>query len=374
MNGCTIKPVRLEVHRYEAPLATPRQNAFGKMTHRPALFVMMEDASGACGWGEVFCNWPVFGASHRARIVSEIMAPLVLGQEFSDPPAMLDAVEASTQAIVVQCDEPGPFDQCASALEIAAWNCIAARREEPLSSVLKFDAAPTPVLTYASGLTAPMLEAAVPPLLKSGWTGFKLKVGFDHDLDVLSVKKIRNMVGSQAEIMIDANQSFTKEQAVKMADALAPFNVTWFEEPIGARRPIEDWQWLSQRCPIALAAGENVRGLDAFRHLIEDGGVRYIQPDIIKWGGIGRAIKIASIAKESSAFFAPHYLGGAVGLYATAELASAHHACWLEVDANRNPLRETSIPNESFCNGYYRPGSLNGGPTAFDNIVQYKCR
>ena len=366
-----VRPVRILAHGYEAPLAEPRRNAFGTMDRRPALFIEMEDASGAVGWGEVFCNWPVFGWRHRARIVADILAPLALDREHASPAAMMDALEDETRAITIQCDEPGPFAQAIAGLEIAAWNCVAARRNAPLHGVLAPDRTRAPVPAYASGLTAGTIDRIVPGLVGSGWSGFKLKIGFRNEADLAAVRRLRELAGPDAALMVDANQRFDREDAARMADALAIGGIAWFEEPIAADAPIEDWIWLAERSAIPLAGGENVRGMDAFEQLIDGDALAVVQPDIAKWGGLARAMHIAERAKARGVAFAPHYLGGAVGLAATAELAMATGASWLEVDANPNPLRDKPLTPDFIHNGRYVASEATAqfDPTAVANLL-----
>ena len=72
---------RIEVWALRAPIATPVVTSFGTMRDRPAVFVRVTGAEGAQGWGEVWCNFPGVGAEHRARLLIDTVAPLVLSQD-----------------------------------------------------------------------------------------------------------------------------------------------------------------------------------------------------------------------------------------------------------------------------------------------------
>ena len=75
---------RIEAWALRAPIATPVVTSFGTMRDRPAVFVRVTGAEGAQGWGEVWCNFPGVGAEHRARLLIDTVAPLVLSQDWPD--------------------------------------------------------------------------------------------------------------------------------------------------------------------------------------------------------------------------------------------------------------------------------------------------
>ena len=74
---------RLEAHVLRWPVAVPVRTSFGTMHDRPAVLVRVEDAEGAVGWGEAWCNFPSCGAEHRARLIETVLAPLVVGRSFA---------------------------------------------------------------------------------------------------------------------------------------------------------------------------------------------------------------------------------------------------------------------------------------------------
>jgi L-alanine-DL-glutamate epimerase-like enolase superfamily enzyme len=144
--------------------------------------------------------------------------------------------------------------------------------------------------------------------------------------------------------MIDANQAWNMETATEMAEACAAFTPAWLEEPMRADAPIEQWAELSRRSPIPLAAGENIRGAMAFDQAIAAMGLRYLQPDIGKWGGFTACLPVCRKALASGLVYCPHWLGGGIGLVASLHLlAAVGGEGALEIDANPNPLREIHL-------------------------------
>lgn len=333
----------LDAFPLEAPISTPRRNAFGVQTARHALFVRLRLDSGAIGWGEIFTNWPAFAAPYRAKIVSEVLAPKTVGASFASPADFWKRLTEDTAQVAIQCGEAGPFSAAIAGVEIAAWSALAAEQDMALTDLLGGRQKPDPV-PYASGLAGATIEALVPPLIEAGWRAFKLKVGFGAETDRAALKHLRDLVGPNATVMVDANMAWTPATARRAIDALAEFDLTWIEEPIRADHPPEDWARLAAS-PVPLAAGENLRGRAAFASVI-DAGVTFLQPDPVKWGGLSWCLQIAEMARDAGARFAPHFLGGAVGSVATKALADAGAAAFLECDVTENPLRGQLVSNE----------------------------
>jgi L-alanine-DL-glutamate epimerase-like enolase superfamily enzyme len=140
---------------------------------------------------------------------------------------------------------------------------------------------------------------------------------------------------------VDANQAWDLSTAVEMARKLATYGPIWLEEPLAADAPLHDWRHLAAASPIPLAAGENLRGEAAFDEAIGSGALGVIQPDVAKWGGITGCLPLARRIVAAGLRYCPHWLGGGIGLMASAHLlAVAGGDGLLEVDSNPNPLRE----------------------------------
>ncbi len=170
-----IRSVQAFCYRY--PLSSPVVTSFGRMLDRPAVFVRVEDEDGQIGWGEVWANFPSTGAEHRARLVNEVLAPLISGLAVTHPVDAFDTLTQATSVLALQCGEPGPFAQAISGIDLAVWDLYARRRQLPLWKLLGGNGCNIPV--YASGInpagSRQMAEAAI----GRGHRALKLKVGFD---------------------------------------------------------------------------------------------------------------------------------------------------------------------------------------------------
>ncbi len=331
-----IASIATRLFRY--PLTTPVVTSFGTMVDRAALLVEVGDRDGARGWGEIWCNFPACGPEHRARLVASLMAPLLVGRTFAGPAAATLHLTEATAVLALQSAEPGPFAQAIAGIDIALWDLAARRAGAPLWKVLGGSSAS--VAVYASGLNPDQPERLAERQKAAGHKAFKLKVGFGQTRDLDNLANLRRMLGDTARIMVDTNQGWDFATAVDMAPRLAAFDLDWLEEPLRADRPMAEWQALAAVAPMRLAAGENIATIPRFEHAIAEQRLGVIQPDVAKWGGFTGCLEVARRAKAAGLRFCPHYLGGGVGLLASAHLLAASGAEGLvEIDSNENPLR-----------------------------------
>ena len=337
--GLAVRKVTAQVFR--APIARPVRTSFGTMTDRPAVAVCVEDEDGVRGFGEAWCNFPAVGAEHRARLIESFLGPLTAGREWAGPREAFAHLTERARLLAVQSGEPGPLAQAIAGVDIALWDATARRAGVPLWKFLG-GAGEGSVEGYASGLGPEEPLALAEEARRAGGFGaFKLKVGFGWETDEANLRQLREGLGPEAVIAADANGAWTAEEAARMSDRLAGFGVAWLEEPIPADSPPEDWRRLAEESPLPLAGGENLRGEAEFAATLETGALDIIQPDITKWGGFSGGLPLARRILAAGKRFYPHYLGGGIGLLASAHLLTATGGDGLlEIDANPNPLRE----------------------------------
>lgn len=331
-----IASVRAQVFR--APAEAPVVTSFGVMRDRPMVLVWVEDSDGVVGWGETWCNFPTVGAEHRARLVESVIAPLLEGQRFERPQEAFRFLTTKTAVLALQSGERGPIAQSIAGVDIAIWDLVARRAGEPLWRLL--GGGSPRVHVYASGLNPDRPEQLAAAKRAEGYTAFKLKVGFGVDRDVANLQALRRELGDDAELMVDANQGWSLHEAVEIAPRFEAFNLRWLEEPLRADTPWNDWQVLGRHTRIPLAAGENIAGDDDFDAALHAGALDVVQPDVAKWGGFSGCLPVAQRVRTAGLRYCPHYLGGGVGLLASAHLLAAVGGDGLlEIDANPNPLR-----------------------------------
>ena len=138
-----------------------------------------------------------------------------------------------------------------------------------------------------------------------------------------AVKAAREIMGNDAKIMLDVYMSWDSEVAVKMAEALAEFNIYWFEDVLTPDDLSSLAELRSKVSPINLAGGEHEFGVVGFRDIAEHGSYDIWQPDITWCGGITAGLRICELATEYGIPVVPHRGGEVWGLH----LIAANDAC-----------------------------------------------
>jgi L-alanine-DL-glutamate epimerase-like enolase superfamily enzyme len=321
------------------PLATPVRTSFGVMRQRHAILVEVRTDAGLSGWGESFANFPSWAPFERIRTLGDGLAPLLLGEDPREPERLHGVMRRATATLARQWGAPGPIAQAISALDIALWDLLGQVRGEPIHRLLG-SAERTHVPVYASALGPQDPAPLVAEAQARGIAAFKLKVGFGDEIDRRNLARMRELIGPDAQLMVDANQAWDLEQARAAAGLLAQHDVAWLEEPLAADR----WHELAQlrrEVSVPLAAGENLTDLASGLDLLALDPVDVVQPDVCKIGGLTEARALIEGARARGVPFAPHYLGAAVGLIASLHLfAALPGGVLMELDPNPNPLRE----------------------------------
>lgn len=329
----------LEARVFRAPVDVPVRTSFGLMLDRPAVLVRAVDEEGTEGWGEIWCNFPSVGAEHRARLATHTVAPLIVGREHASPEAAFRETAGALEILALQSGECGPLAQVVAGIDIALWDLAARRAGLPLYRMFGARRVDR-VAVYASGLNPDDPDRVAAERQAEGHRFFKLKVGFGRDRDLPNLRALRDTLGTDCGLMIDANQAWTLEEAIEMARLVEPFGLEWLEEPLRADAPLRQWQELARSAPMPLAAGENIRGEENFAEAMRGGMLKVLQPDIAKWGGFSGCVPVGRQALASGVRFCPHWLGAGIGLAASMHLLAAVGGDGMvEVDANPNPLR-----------------------------------
>jgi len=146
------------------------------------------------------------------------------------------------------------------------------------------------------GYTLTELEESIRNYINDGHVAVKIKVGLPKlEDDLKRVAAVRAVLGDGKKLMVDANMTWTTEQATRAARKLQKFDIFWLEEPT-TPGDYGSYLRIRQDGGIALAQGENLHTLEEFRHAIQAGGVDHPQPDASNCGGISGWLKVATLA------------------------------------------------------------------------------
>lgn len=326
---------RATIHHFRHALPNPIATTMGPMTHRPALLLRLEDAEGAHGWGEIWCNFPPDGDYHRARLANRIL-PAALAGMSAETPDVFAQILLRLHRLIIQSGEPGPVAQIASGVDIALHDLRARRAGISLSEMLGGTVPAVPA--YASGISPDKAPEQIERMRTMGYRQFKQRIGFGPDDGIGVAEETGQSLQDGETLMLDANQAWDLDTALRQSKRLANLDLIWLEEPLPADAPDADWQTLARAASMPLAGGENLTG-NAFERAITLGALQVIQPDICKWGGLSQTMKVARAAIASGRRYCPHFLGGGVGLAASAHLLAAVGGDGtLEVDSSENPF------------------------------------
>ena len=186
-----------------------------------------------------------------------------------------------------------------------------------------------PVYTTEGGWlhidTAALVDDALAAKAK-GFGGAKVKVGRPHvSEDVARLSAVREAVGPGFEIMTDANQAFTVDEAIRRARAYEPVDLAWFEEPL----PAEDLGGhvrLAASTSLPIAVGESIYSPSHFREYLQRDACSIVQADVARIGGITPWLKVAHLAETFNVAICPHFL---MELHVSL-CAAVPNAAWVE--------------------------------------------
>ncbi|MEU1972643.1 mandelate racemase/muconate lactonizing enzyme family protein [Microbacterium sp. NPDC019599] len=260
-------------------------------------------SDGAEGWG--FSWTPQIGAEAVLAHLNHDIGPFAAGRT-ADPSELWDAVWTH----VHEAGGGGVTTIGLAGLDLALWD--AASRAAGRSITDHLGRERDWVEAYGSGVNLhyPLedLLAQVQRWIDAGFRAVKIKVGKpDLAEDVERVRAVRELLGPDRGLMIDANQRWHLEQAVRSVEVLSEFDLGWIEEPLRAD-DLAGYTALARRIDVPIAVGENLHTVHRFRDFLQAGAAHIVQPNIVRVGGITPFLRIADLAAEYSVPLHPHLL------------------------------------------------------------------
>jgi galactonate dehydratase len=173
--------------------------------------------------------------------------------------------------------------------------------------------------TVAEGHTAMKLDPYIqflPPEPRQHGGGMS---GSGEEQATAIIAAIRETVGPDVEILIDAHGNYDVPTAVRLANRLAPYRIGWFEEPVPPENH-DALRLVKEQVSVPLCVGERLITRYDFRPILEDGLANYIMPDVIRTGGISELKKIATMAEAYYVPVSPHDATGPITMIAGAQV------------------------------------------------------
>ncbi|WP_369274400.1 enolase C-terminal domain-like protein [Streptomyces sp. R11] len=290
---------------YTVPTDAPE--ADGTLAWNSTTVVIAEVAAGdATGTG-----W-TYGPAAIGDFLRDHLAPVVEGRNALDIPAAHDAMSRAIR----DAGRPGVAACAISALDIALWDLKARFLELPLARLLGTCRERVPV--YGSGGFTTYHDKHLAAQL-NGWVHgqhiprVKIRIGEDRGRavlrDVSRVEAARQVIGTEAELYVDAKGAYTRKQAVRVGHALAEHGVGWFEEPVTSD-DLTGLRLVRDCLPCDVTAGGYGYDLPYFARMITAGAVDCLQIDATRCGGVTEFLRAAALAQahglDVSAHGAPH--------------------------------------------------------------------
>ena len=339
------------------PLDEPLSDSIHYMPVRAALLVELGTDDGEVGIGES----AIYGgpASVVETVIHDELAPRILGEDPTRPEWLWQVMMGRSH----QHGDGGILPMAVSGLDIATWDLMAREAGLPLYRLLGGYRDEVPAYAsagfYAEGKDAKGIADEARGYVEEGFRHVKIKVGRTTDTpvnplvhmdapdfatvtfaeDLRRVKAVREAIGDEAHLMVDANNAWTKAIALEAGREFERLGVHWFEEPI-ATDDRAGSAALAASLSVPIAGYETRTGLAGFRDLIEDRAVDIVQPDVIWTGGITVCRRIAALAAAANLPCVPHVFSTAVSIAANLHfIASSPNSYLLEFDRNPNALR-----------------------------------
>ncbi len=267
--------------------------------------VTVTDSDGAAGTGYSYTIGT--GGSSVMRLVGDHLAPRLIGKDAERIEAIWHELEFATHATTI-----GAISSLAlAAIDTALWDLRCKRRGLPLWIVAGGAADRRPLYTTEGGwlhIDEGALIADALAARERGFMGSKIKIGRPHvSEDYRRLAAVRTAVGPSYEIMTDANQGFTLDEAIRRAGRLAELDLAWIEEPLPAD-DLDGHVRLSRATTTPIAVGELIYSIRHFREYMARGACSIIQVDVARIGGITPWLKVAHIAEAFDVPVCPHFL------------------------------------------------------------------
>ncbi|OBT11582.1 mandelate racemase [Shewanella sp. UCD-FRSSP16_17] len=328
----------------EEELGYSQQYYAQRTTH---LVEVITDA-GITGWGECFGGGGI--AFANKTIVEKVIQPMILGMD----PLDREVIWHKVYNLMRDHGQKGMPIQSLSGVDIALWDIAGKFHNQPVYKLLG-GAFRERIPAYGYGMMLQRyddLEARFTDesarIKAMGFNATKMKIGLSPERDIKLVEAVRNGIGDDMRLMVDANHAYTAREAIPLGRELQNLGVYWFEEPV-APEDKQGYRDLCEALDMTIAGGEAEFTRWGFRDLIENRCVDLLQPEVCALGGITEYQKVLAMAHAHFIPVINHVWGSAIAvgtnlhlLAALPDLPGAAHPVqpMLEYDTTPNRFRE----------------------------------
>ncbi|GGA79400.1 D-galactarolactone cycloisomerase [Brucella endophytica] len=342
-----MKIAAVRTHLLEHRLSVPFESASMRFDRRLHVLVEIECDNGLTGWGE--CLGP---ARANAAVVAAY-TPWLIGAD----PLETEKIWARLYNALRDQGQRGLTVTALSGIDIALWDIKGKHFGVPVSTLLggRFR---EEIRAYATGgfkregvdrVEDNATDAA--RYRDEGFHATKIKIGFGVEEDMAVIRAVREAVGPDMRLMVDANHGYDVLEAVALGRRAAEYGIDWFEEPVVPEQ-LDAYRAVRAGQPIPVAGGETWHTRWGMKEPVETRAVDILQPDLAGVGGFTEAKRVADMAALHGVRVVPHVWGTAVHIAAALQFMAAQVPNpvrinpiepILEFDRTDNPFRQAVV-------------------------------
>ena len=273
-----MKITQVRLDRISTPLRVPFKTALRTVNSVEDVIVELHTDTGAVGYGEAPPTGVITGDTAGAIIgaIQDHIAPAILGRDLDE----FEDLTAAVQKALVH------NTSAKAAVDMALWDLLGQKYNAPVYRML--GGARKNIVTDITISTA----------IARGYDCLKVKVGIDPELDVARLAAVREAVGKDVCIRIDANQAWNAKQAVRILNQMQDkgLDIEFVEQPVPAA-DLEGMQYVTRHADVPVLADESVFSPADALKIMQTGAADLVNIKLMKCGGITNALRIAAAAE-----------------------------------------------------------------------------
>ena len=317
-----ITSIKSHVLRYELDKELGYSQQY--YNHRTAHLVEVETDEGITGWGE--CFGPGNIALANKYIVEKVIQPLIKG----DNPLKKEYIWHKVYNLLRDSGQKGMPIQALSGIDIALWDILAKKSNLPLYQLLGGKTNDKiPVYGYGMMLQkktvdelCELFKNEANQIKEKNFKAMKMKIGMGPKEDLKLVSAVRDTIGSEFKLMVDANHAYNKNDALYVGRGLDEMNIYWFEEPV-APEDYDSYKELKEKLKTNIAGGEAEFTKYGWNQLIKNNCIDIAQPEVCGLGGITEYLKVSALAQSNFIPIVNHVWGSALSVAVNLHLLTA---------------------------------------------------
>ena len=366
-----IVSIKSHVLRYELEKELGYSQQYYK--HRTVHLVEIETDEGITGWGE--CFGPGNIALANKFIVEKVIQPLIKGED----PTNKEYIWHKVYNLLRDSGQKGMPIQALSGIDIALWDILSKKAKLPLYKLIGGKTnSQIPVYGYGMMLQkksvnelTELFKEESKKIKEKNFKAMKMKIGLGPKDDLKLVKTVREEVGDDFKLMVDANHAYNTIDAMYVGKGLDEMDIFWFEEPV-APEDYEGYKELKDNLKTNIAGGEAEFTKYGWNQLIKKRCIDIAQPEVCGLGGITEYLKVSALAQSNFIPIVNHVWGSALSVAVNLHLLTVQPDMpgglfpfkpMLEFDTTDKNIFITDLSTENFSvleqvkknNGYVKP-------------------